>query len=47
MPVTLSNNNLITKAITNYQPKQDEKIQQNTTKSEATTDEFISTYQAL
>lgn len=47
MPVTLSNNNLITKAITNYQPKQDEKIQQNTTKSEATTDEFISTNPAI
>lgn len=43
MPITLSNNNLITKATTNYQSKQDEKIQQNIPRPEATTDKFVST----
>ena len=47
MPITLSNNNLITKATTNYQSKQDEKIQQNIPRPEATTDKFVSTNPAI
>lgn len=43
MPVSLSNNNLITKTATNSQYKQDEKIQQNIPRPEATTDKFVST----